>query len=69
MPDFGELEQEVKDHSQQVDEGIQKADQEADRRAGGQDKGLIDEAAAGAEREVGGQQPAPQAPDTGAPQQ
>ena len=59
MPDFGKLEQDAKDHSQQIDEGLQAADKEADKEAGGADKGLIDKAAAGAENEVGGQPPGP----------
>ena len=56
MSEFENIEQEAKDHSQQVDAGIQKADQEADQESGGRDKNLIDKGASEAEREVGGSQ-------------
>lgn len=55
MADSEEIETQAKDHSQQVDEGIQKLDQLADEHAGGEEKGLIDGAASAAEREIGGQ--------------
>jgi hypothetical protein len=55
MADFEEIETQAKDHSQQVDEGIQKLDELADEHAGGQEKGLIDGAASAAEREISGQ--------------
>ncbi len=55
MPDFGDIEQEAKSHSSEVDKGIQQGDQELDKSAGGRDKGLIDKGAAEAEQQVGGQ--------------
>lgn len=61
MPDFQEIEDEAKSHSKQVDEGIDKVDQEADKETGGKDCGLIDIGAQEAERELGG------APDGASP--
>jgi hypothetical protein len=55
MPDFGDLEQMAKDHSEQVDEGIEKAKDVADQHAGGRDHGMIDKGAAAAENALGGQ--------------
>jgi hypothetical protein len=52
MPDFDDIEQEAKDHSQQVDEGIDKAEHEADDKTGGKDRGLIDKAGGEAEKEL-----------------
>ena len=46
MPDVEEIEQETKDHSKQVDEGIGKFDHEADEWTNGMDHGLIDKGAA-----------------------
>lgn len=71
MAEFEEVEQQAKDHSQQVDEGIEKLDKVADEHAGGQDKGLIDGAASAAEKEIGGQPntDTPGQPNTGTPGQ
>jgi hypothetical protein len=54
MPDFGDLEQMAKDHSQQVDEGIEKAKDAADKVADGRDHGMIDKGADAAEKALGG---------------
>jgi hypothetical protein len=56
MPDLGDIEKEAESHSTQVDEGINKADQEIDKGDGGRDKGLVDKAAQEAETEIGGGQ-------------
>jgi hypothetical protein len=56
MPDLGDIEKEAESHSQEVDEGINKLDQEADKEAGGRDKGMIDKAAQEAEKDIGQQQ-------------
>ena len=61
MPDFQDIENEPKNHSKQVDEGIEKLDQEADKEAGGKDLGLIDKGAQEAEKALGG------APDGASP--
>jgi MT0933-like antitoxin protein len=53
MPDLSDLEHEAEDHSTQVDEAIEKGDQEADRLAGGRDHGLIDKGAQEAEKRLG----------------
>ena len=55
MPDFDDLEQAAKDHSEQVDQGLEKAKTEGDSFAGGRDRGMIDKAAEEAEKQVGGQ--------------
>jgi hypothetical protein len=54
MPNFEDLEDEAKNHSKQVDEGIDKVEKKADEEAGGKDHGLIDEAAQEGEKELGG---------------
>jgi hypothetical protein len=64
MPDFGDIEKEAQDRTQEVDEGIEKTDQLADKETGGRDKGLIDKGASEAEKELGGQQ-TPADPSTG----
>ncbi len=61
MPDFGDLEHEAESHSKEVDEGIEKAEQEADKEAGGRDHGMIDKGAEAAEKDLGNQ------PGDGAP--
>ncbi len=53
MPDFGDLEKEAQSHSKEVDEGIDKAEQAADKEAGGRDHGAIDKGAAALEKELG----------------
>ncbi len=57
MPDFGDIEKEIKDHPQQADEGIQDLDKEADKQLGGKDRGAIDKGAADLEKDLGGQPP------------
>jgi hypothetical protein len=52
MPDFEEIEKDAKDHSKQVDEGIDKVAHEADEKADGKDHGVIDKAAADLEKEL-----------------
>ena len=52
MPDFEEIEQQAKDHSKQVDEGIAKVEHEADDKADGKDHGLIDKGTAQLEKEL-----------------
>ena len=56
MPDLGDIENEAESHSAQVDEAINKADQEIDKEDGGRDHGLVDRAAQEAEKDIGGQQ-------------
>ena len=56
-----DIENEAKSHSKQVDEGIEKLDQEADREAGGKDHGFIDKGDREAEEALGG------APDGASP--
>jgi hypothetical protein len=56
MPDLGDIEKEASSHSSQVDDGINKADQEIDKDDGGRDQGMVDEAAQEAEKDIGGQQ-------------
>jgi hypothetical protein len=53
MPDFQEIENEAKGHSKQVDEGVDKLDQEADKESDGKDRGLIDKGAQEVEKELG----------------
>jgi hypothetical protein len=53
MPDFGDLEKEAESHSQQVDEGIGKVEQEGDKEADGRDHGMIDKGGAELEKEIG----------------
>ncbi len=60
MPDLGDIEQEARSHSTEVDEGIDKAEQLADKEAGGRDRGLVDKSAGEAEKAVGGDQQQPQ---------
>jgi hypothetical protein len=54
MPDFGDLEQEAKSHSEQVDQGIDQAKEAADKEAGGRDQGMIDKGADAADKALGG---------------
>ena len=56
MPDLGDIEKEAESHSTQVDEGINRADQEIEKEDDGRDHGLVDKAAQEAEKEIGGQQ-------------
>lgn len=56
MPDFDDIKQEAESHSKDVDEGIDKVEQIADKEAGGKDKGLIDKAGAAADKAIGDQQ-------------
>jgi hypothetical protein len=56
MPDFGDLEQEAKSHSKQVDKGKEVAQKEADERLDGRDHGIVDKATDAAEKELGGEQ-------------
>src|SRR5581483_4890925 len=64
MPDFEDIEQEARSHGKEVDEGIDKAQQFADKEAAGRDRGLIDKAAGEAEKAAGGDQPQPQPPSS-----
>lgn len=61
MPDFGDLEEVAKSHSEQVTEGLEKARTEGDKVADGRDHGMIDKGADAAEQRLGGQ------PDGGSP--
>jgi hypothetical protein len=56
MPDFGDLEQEAKSHSKQVDKSIEVAQKKADEEVDGRDHGIVDKAANAAEKELGGEQ-------------
>jgi hypothetical protein len=56
MPDLGDIEKEAQSHSPQVDEAINKGDQEIDKEDGGRDAGLVDKASQEAEKDIGGQQ-------------
>jgi MT0933-like antitoxin protein len=52
MPDFDDIEQEAKEHSEQVDAGVDKAEHEADESVGGKDSGLIDKGGAELEKDI-----------------
>ncbi len=56
MPDFGDIEEAAKRHSEQVDQGLERAKTEGDSLADGRDHGMIDKAAEAAEKQVGVQQ-------------
>lgn len=56
MPDFNELERDAESHSKQVDEGIDKAEQEGDKVADGKDHGAIDKSGEELEKELGNYQ-------------
>jgi hypothetical protein len=50
MADFSELEHEAEKHGKEADQGIEKAEGEGDKLAGGQDHGLIDKGGEAAEK-------------------
>lgn len=52
MPDFEEIEQEAKDHSKQIEEGIDEVEHAADEKVDGKDHGLINKGAAELEKEL-----------------
>jgi hypothetical protein len=56
MPDFGDLEEVAKSHSEQVTEGLEKAQTEGDKLADGRDHGMIDKGVDAAEKRLGEQQ-------------
>jgi hypothetical protein len=56
MSDFDGIEQEAKDHGKLIDEEVAEVEREAEEAGRGQDHGLIDKAAEGAEKEVDGPQ-------------
>lgn len=58
MSDFQNLEHDVekeaRDHPQQADQAVKRAEQEADQRLGGKDHGMVDKAGQDIEKDLGG---------------
>ena len=52
MPDVDDIEKQAKEHSEQVDAGVDKVEHEADETADGRDHGLIDKAGAELEKDI-----------------